>query len=271
MKRKALFLDLDGTLLNDQKEITEGNRKAIEKALFLGHKVIIATGRPLVSAIKQGKALGLTGPGCYMISFNGGIIYDMAEEKIIYKQVIPMELTRRVFAEANKRGIHIQTYDDTHALVESRNDNDNIRFYCKSIKMDYKVIDDIMTHETEPVKMLMIDFASREKTSQMITWIRENCKGQLDAFFSTKAYVEIVPANLNKGNAVLWLSDYLHIPVEDTIAAGDAENDITMIEKAGLGVCMINGEDPVKAVADYITTNDNNHDGIAEVIEKFML
>ena len=89
---KALFLDLDGTLLNDQKEVTPGNREAIEKALAAGNKVIISTGRPLVSAIDQAEKLGLTTPGCYLIAFNGCILYDTANKEIIYSISIPLDL-----------------------------------------------------------------------------------------------------------------------------------------------------------------------------------
>ena len=82
-EKKALFLDLDGTLLNDKKEITPGNYHAIRQALGEGHKIIIATGRPLASAIKQAERLGLTEKGCYVISFNGGVIFDMGNQEVI--------------------------------------------------------------------------------------------------------------------------------------------------------------------------------------------
>ena len=76
MNRKILFLDLDGTLLNSRREISKGNRAALEKALTLGHRVVINTGRPLKSALIQNRRLGLTMDGCYLIAFNGGILYD---------------------------------------------------------------------------------------------------------------------------------------------------------------------------------------------------
>ena len=84
-------------------------------------------------------------------------------------------------------------------------------------------------------------------------------------------YFEIVPKGLNKGNAVRNMCRMLGIDLADTIAAGDEENDLTMIEAAGVGVAMANGIPAAKALADYVTTRDNNHDGIAEVVEKFML
>ena len=103
MEKKALFLDLDGTLLNDQKQITGKNRAAIEAALAQGHHIIIATGRPLVSAAEQAQMLGLTGKGCYLIAFNGCVLYDIAENEVIFHSTLPMELLYEIFEEANRR------------------------------------------------------------------------------------------------------------------------------------------------------------------------
>lgn len=270
MSTKALFLDLDGTLLNDQKEITPGNRSAIERALKEGHKVIINTGRPLVSAVEQAEKLGLTEEGCYVVSYNGGILYDMGNRKEIFKMTIPLSYVGEVFDEANRRELHIQTYGQEKVLVEARCDDYPIRRYCSIIHMEYKVIDDVHNLTEEPVKMLLQDLETMDRLREFESWILEKYDGILDAFFSCKEYLEIVPKGLNKGNALRQMARLLDIPMENTIAVGDAANDYTMIKAAHLGVCMQNGTDEMKAAADYVTEKDNNHDGIQEVIEKFI-
>lgn len=271
MVTKALFLDLDGTLLNDSKEITSKNRTAIRSALASGHRVIISTGRPLVSAIKQAVRLGLTEDGCYLAAFNGGILYDMGSGEKIYERTVPMETVYPVFREADRRKLHIQTYDDNFVIVERHNDNAYVKRYSDTILMEHTVIDDISTLSAPPVKMLSIDFDDRAALESFAEWIRERFQGILDCFFSCPYYVEIVPSGLNKGTALVKLSEILGIPIENTIAAGDEANDIEMIRSAGIGVAMKNGTDRTKEAADYITENDNNNDGIAEIIEKFML
>lgn len=271
MEAKALFLDLDGTLLNDRKEITASNRAAIYRALDMGHKVVINTGRPLVSAIKQGEALGLTGEGCYLIAYNGSVIYDMYQRKILFQRTLPLEFVREVFAEANRRGIHIQTYDDTHTLVEPRNDNTSVRRYCDIIKMDFRVIPDVNGLTQEPVKMLLIDFNDHAPLEEFRQWLLRNYADRMDTFFSCEQYLEIVTKGLSKGSALLQLCDILGVPAEHSIAAGDAPNDLDMLRTAAVGVAMANATDEVKAVSDYITRRDNNHDGIAEIVEKFVL
>ena len=269
--KKALFLDLDGTLLTDDKKIPEGNRRALEQMLAAGHSVIITTGRPLSSALLEARELGLTGEGCYLIAYNGGLLYDTANRKVIFEKTIPLPLVYDVFDEANARGVHIQTYDDTDVVVEPRCDNDIVRYYCGRIGMTHRVIDDIRHLEKEPVKMLLIDLESRDHTEPLRQWIIEKHGGDLDGFFSSSAYLEIVSKGLDKGSALEQMAGLLHIPMENTISAGDAENDVPMIRAAHLGCAVANAVPECRAVADYITERDNNHDAVAEIIEKFIL
>ena len=269
--KKAIFLDLDGTLLTDDKRVPDVNRTAIERMLADGNSVVIATGRPLSSAIIQAERLGLTEPGCYLIAYNGGILYDTAERKEIFHASIPLELVRKVFEEANRRGIHIQTYQGTKVIVEPRCDDKEIRLYCSRILIEYEVIDNVSLLEEEPVKMLIIDLADKAPLVEFMQWIGSWADDRLDCFFSNDEYVEIVPKGMNKGNAIRKMAELLNISVENTIAAGDAANDITMLQAAGVGCAMRNAADEVKLVADYITEKDNNSGGVAEIINRFVL
>lgn len=270
MNTKAIFLDLDGTLLNDKKEITAGNRAAINKALELGHRVIINTGRPLASAKKLAALLELDKPGCYIVSFNGGMIYDYGAAKVIYKKEFPIALVSPVMAEATRRGLHAQTYDQKEVIVEPSSDDDFVRFYTSTTMMTYHVIDSVKNLEEAPVKCLFIS-TNHEELDEFRQWVVDTYPGELDSFFSSQTYLEVVKSGLNKGNALRQLSELIGIAPENTIACGDEANDLTMIEAAHLGVAMKNAIPSVKEIAQYITENDNNHDGIAEVIEKFML
>ena len=114
---RILFTDLDGTLLNDQKEITPETQKAIDQALAAGHKIVVTTGRPLASGLTCAEKAGLVKEGCYVIAFNGGQIYDPFHKKTIYGKTIPKEIARDIFREAVKRNLYIQSYSDTHVLT----------------------------------------------------------------------------------------------------------------------------------------------------------
>ena len=263
-------MDLDGTLLNDAKQITQGNRDALNAALERGHGVIITTGRPLKSAMDQAHKLGLDRPGCYLIAYNGAVIYDWAEQKQIFSRTLPYRAVFQTFEQANSMGLHVQTYDTWTVLVEPRCDDAAVRRYCSLIEMEFSVIEDVHKDlREEPVKCLVINFEEQKDLLKMQEWIECNMHDEVDCFFSCAQYLEVVPKGMNKGEAVKMLCQLMEVPIADAVAVGDAANDLSMIQMAGIGVAMANGTDEVKQCADYITQLDNNHDGIKEVVERF--
>ena len=271
MTKKMLFLDLDGTLLDDNRQITEGNRRALEDALSRGHGVIITTGRPFQGALNLAREMELDKPGCYTIAFNGALIYDWESRQVIFRQTVPMEEVRKVFAAARELGVHVQTYDDLEVLIEPWCDRVLVEKYCRNLAMNYRVEEDVCAAlEKDPYKLLVIEENSQEKTNALVRILETEMADKLDSFHSTPTFLDIVKAGMSKGEAVIRLCDMLNIPICDAIAVGDAANDLSMIVAAGVGVAMANGTEDVKAAADYITQRDNNHDGVAEVVERFM-
>lgn len=272
MEKKILFLDLDGTLLNDQKEITTGNRIAIENALAQGHNIVVTSGRPLPSALSQAKKLNLMSAGCYVIAYNGAVLWDCGEQKELYTYNLDFNQVYTVFDEANRRGLHIQTYTRDCVVVEPRCDDEAVRRYCSFINIEYKVIKNMREDLIQPpAKVLIIDFYNHQILESIAAWIHNALKEEADCFFSNPHYLEIVRKGINKGNAVVKLCQLLQCPIANAIAVGDEANDISMIQAAGTGVAMANSIPAVKEAADYITQRDNNHDGIQEVIERFLL
>ncbi|MCC8051209.1 MAG: Cof-type HAD-IIB family hydrolase [Clostridiales bacterium] len=270
VNKKVFFTDLDGTLLNDRKEITPGNQAAIDLALQEGHKVVISTGRPLASALIQAERLGLTREGCYVIAFNGGEIYDTSRCESVYRRTVPMSLIPSIFAEAHRRGIYIQTFSDKEVLSEE--ERPELHDYVKRTLQTFQVVPSIAEALVqEPCKLLAIEEKERGQIENFQCYLTQQYSGILNAYFSNDSYLEIVPDGVTKGQALLWMCDYLQIPVENSVAAGDAPNDIEMIEAAGVGVAMLNSFSGVKEYADYVTKADNNHDGAAEIIRKYIL
>ena len=271
MKKKLLFLDLDGTLLNDEKQITAGNRKALELALSRGHGVIITTGRPLKSAMEQARKLGLDGPGCFLIAYNGAAVYDWAQQKQIFSRALSRETVYKVFDLVKAEGEHIQTYDTWDVLVEPRCDDTALHRYCHLSGMGYRVIGDVRKDLAEPpVKCLVINYLEKTGLLRIQDRIQKELDEEADCFFSCDQYLEVVPKGMNKGQAVIRMCQMMGVEIADAVAVGDEANDLSMIQAAGVGVAMANGTDQVKAAADYITVCDNNHDGVAEVVEQFL-
>lgn len=267
---RILFIDLDATLLSDDKTVSDRNRQAIRQALDAGNYVVVATGRPVDNGRIVVKELGLTMPGCYMIAFNGAVLYDCSADRVLYEKTIPIQYVYQLFDKASRAGLYIQTYNKAEVLVEKH--TPELDFYIRRSKMTYKLLHDVtMALESEPCKVLLIHLKNRRILEEFQKANASWAEGKLSSFFSCNQYLEYCPLGVNKGSAIEYLCQFLNIPIEYTVAVGDEQNDIFMIQTAQIGVAVANAVEAVKEAADYVTVNDNNHDAIAEVIEKFIL
>ncbi len=266
---RILFVDLDRTLLCDDKSVSHKNREAIKRALDSGNYVVAATGRSVESGRLVVKDLGLTIPGCYMIAFNGAVLYDCSADRVLYAKTIPVQYVYQLFDKAHRAGIYIQTYNQTDILTEKH--TKELDFYTKNNKMTYKLQPDVaMALDAEPHKVLLISLTGRKVLEDFQAVNLGWTEGKMSTFFSCDQYLEYCPLGVSKGATIEYLCRFLNIPMEHTIAVGDEENDVAMIETANIGIAVKNAVQEAKDVADYITINDNNHDAIAEVISKFI-
>ena len=267
---KILFLDLDGTLLNDEKQITEGNQRALLDALNAGHKIVISTGRALSCAIELAERLHFTWDGCYVIAYNGSCVYDMFHRQTVFQKTIPMEYVRFLLNRAKELGIHAHTYSDTQVVTEQ--ENADLQQYVHNTQMTYQLVEDACAAlDHDPCKVLIVNYLERQPIEAYQSSILEWAKEKVDHYFSCDQLLEIVPPDVSKGNAIRILCQKLEIPIENTISAGDADNDISMLQTTHISVVMKNAAPHMYQYATYITEHDNNHDGIAEVIHKFLL
>lgn len=270
---KILFSDVDDTLVDPDKTISKENRDAIVKMLEAGHYFVAVTGKPIVVGRNVIKDLGLTMPGCYMAAFNGAVIYDCAADRILMERTLPLEVVREIFDEADKESIYVQTYQNNHILTQEH--TEELEFYLQWTKMEYKLVPDIFyCLEKEPNKVVAISVDGmnvlqefREKLQNKYPHMEKYC----NCFISNDEYLEFCPKDVNKGMGVQYMAEFLNIPIENTVAVGDARNDISMIQRANVGVAVKNGMQELKQVADYITEHDYRHGAVAEVIEKFIL
>lgn len=268
---RILFTDLDGTLLNDSKEVTPGNQAAIDEALEKGHKIVICTGRPLASAKGCAQKAGLDKKGCYVICFNGGQIYDPYDKKTIYGKTFSRETSVKIIEAALEWKIHIQSYSDTHIL--SARDTEELHKYAQINRLPYEIVENAAAVvPEEPYKLIAITSAEeKDKNIRFQKEVISQYAGEVHSFFSNDCYQEIVSEGISKGFAVRWLCEYLGIPIENSVAAGDAQNDVEMLKAAHVGAVMCNAFPGIAEYGNYVTENDNNHDGVAEIIHRFIL
>ena len=272
---KLLFTDLDGTLLTDDKQILDADMAAIDAMLSRGHKLVLCTGRPLASAKQLAQKYGFDKPGFFLVSFNGGLIYDYATEQAILTRYIPVEEVKFIMDAAHRYGMHAHTYSGDYVVSEY--ETEQLKTYCRLMKMDYVVVKDIREYYGDfinvvvkpPIKVNIITPFDHSSLVDFRAEMRKTTAGKLFDVFSKPEMLEFSHMLSNKGDAVRFMADFYKVPVADTIAVGDEENDCPMIEAAGVGVAVANASPVAKAAADYVTANDNNHSAIAEVIEKF--
>ena len=269
-KTRILFTDIDDTLLNAKKEITPEVDAAIRRALDAGHKIVLSTGRPLAGALPIVRRLHLDTDGCYAITFNGALIWDCGAGKPLYKNTITKEEAAYIFHKAKEAHFHVQTYDSENILTPA--DDKEVRFYAEKMHMTYKVMPDLPDSIPEdPAKVLMVSLDEHDRLEQFRQDISGWAKGRISVFFSNQWYLEFVREGISKGFAVRYIASHLGVPMENTVAAGDAENDIAMLKAAHIGCAMANATDEVKKAADYVTVRDCEHSGVAEIIDKFIL
>ena len=267
MSYKMVFSDLDGTLLYEGIRLSVENAAAIRKAVDKGVDFIICTGRGVFGVERFLQELGLIGKKGYVICQNGAALYDLRDMRLVQKKAFSPEKMMPVAKLARELGLEMFYYDDRNFMVETV--TDMVKEYVKMMGTELRVLQEPTDYDGEFTKCLVS--GRKEVLMELREKIRPYLGEELHTFFSSDIYMEIVRTDVSKGDALEAAAKEAGVALADTIAIGDSENDLSMIERAGLGVAMQNGEAVVKAAADYVTERTCEEDGVAEVLEKFVL
>lgn len=264
--KKILFTDLDGTLLDNEKKISEYTWNVLKNWTDAGHKLVLCSGRDINSVGSVKEYLKLDDPGVYLIGYNGGQIYDCEKKETLYKIMLSPEQVRHISETAKKLGIHCHTYTDTH--IVSPRDSKAFRYYRRVIKTPVIYSEDVTAVMTDGAcKCIAVEVEDHDKLEKLrmtlLPWAEEEGVSML---YSNPNYLEFFPAVSGKGASVRKLCELLGIDLCFSVAAGDEQNDLSMIETAGFGIAMANGSEEVKMAATTITMDDNNHDGLAKAL-----
>lgn len=264
---KLIALDIDGTLINSKLEITPRTKKAVIRAMEEGHKVVIASGRDPMGVEQYARELDFDKYGGLLSNFNGGRITNYKTGEIIADHPLDLDLTREILDFARDLDIGFLVYKDSKFYTNSP---DTYMLKESASKSHMEVVVDEKLIDT-------IDFQTNKILfSQVPERIEEPSRALYDRFHevatcvkSTPFYYEIMPKGIDKGKSLLEIADHYKISQEDIIAFGDENNDLTMIEKAGVGVAMANSSKDILEIADYVTLS-NDEDGIAYYLENFL-
>ena len=263
---KLIAADVDGTLLNGKGELTSRTEAALRKAVEQNIQVVLATGKTRNSTMRYIEGLGLNAPGIYL---QGLVIYN-GDGKIRWQKTLEPGVVRQVITYAEDRGFTVIAYSGMRILVRRVN---------QQIKDGLLNYHEPMPEEVGPLQNVLNDLPINKLIllgePRAITALRWQLNTQIDGQGRLMQaglpwMLEVLPPGCSKGAALKLLLKELDIPAKNVLAIGDAENDMEMIQLAGLGVAMGHGPQTLKDVAKYIT-GSNDEDGAAAAIEKYVL
>lgn len=265
---KLLALDLDGTLTNSEKKISKRNRDAVWACIGQGVNIVLASGRPLIGIRPVAEQLELYQRGGYILAYNGGHIIDCRTGRTIHKKTLDKGMYHEICQAGKLFGVYPLTYDDESVLAEY-DDNEYVRREAYNNGISIKKIENLESAvKNEAVKFMIV--GEHDRLLGAKTYLEKIYGEQLNVFFSEPYFLEVMPAGIEKAQALQRLLSHLSVPREQMIACGDGLNDISMLEFAGVAVAMGNGCDDIKRAADLIVA-DNDEDGVAEAIDRLIL
>lgn len=270
---KLIAIDLDGTLLNSNKRISDENKEAIRSAIASGVHVVVCSGRIYAGARIFGQEIGTKLP---LITCNGARIKDMETEEVIYSRPLQFKTCEKIIDVCQKNDVYYHIYVGdimyTEKLAFSSlfywNRNKELP---KENRVEIQVVDNMkcqLKDKAEDISKVVVICDNPQKLSETreeISRIKD-----LEIMSSNFDNFEIMNGGVSKGHALKYMAEKYGISREEVMAIGDNENDMSMLEYAGLAIAMANGEDYVKEICDYVTLS-NNENGVAFAINKFVL
>lgn len=268
MAYKVLALDIDGTLTNSEKKITERTKRAVDAAAERGVKIVIASGRPVQGIREFARELRLKENDGYILSFNGGRLISCRTGEIIHDMKLPLEYLPEIYALSKEYGVNLMSYEGDDLITETP-DDEFLAIEARINGLGIKKVDNLVEHINFPInKCLML--GEGNYLAEVEKKVHAALCDRMDVYRSEPYFLEILPKGVDKAKALERLLNMLGSSREELMVCGDGFNDLTMIRYAGLGVAMANARDEVKESADYVTCS-NDEDGVAAAIERFIL
>ena len=265
---KLVAIDMDGTLLKEDKTISERTKKAIQSAREKGVTVVLATGRPIEGVSRYLEELNMYTEHDYVLSYNGALIQKTKSKEAVAKVALKGEDLHYLRKLSDELGVNIHAFSEERGLITPKNSKyTEVEAEINNIEIHEMNIDNIPDDEVM-IKIMMID--EPEILGEAMEKLPKEVYEKYTVVRSAPFFLEFLNKSVNKGVGVELLAKHLGVKQEEVITFGDAGNDLHMIEYAGLGVAMGNAFDEVKEAANYIT-DTNENDGVAKAIEKFIL
>lgn len=267
---KLIAIDLDGTLLKNDKTISEKNIQTLQAAKAQGVKVVLCTGRPLNSVLPHLETLGLVESGDYAVTFNGGLIQRNDTGEVLSKVLLKKEEIDDMYQLSQELNFPLDVVASDQVLRLHPQPADNQSWYHKLNPLLNFVDVQAMDLPKDGEFNKAVCAIAEDKVTALIPKIPQAYRERYNVVRSGAAIFEFMPKGVSKAGGLDRLGKLLGIEASEMMALGDEENDLAMIRYVGLGVVMENGTEELKAEAQYIT-DTNEADGVAKAVEKFVL
>lgn len=264
---QLIAVDMDGTLLCDDKTISDRTQEAIRSLKAVGKKIVLATGRPLNGIRKYIEQLDLLDDHDYVVTFNGALVQSTKNGRVLLDKPLDVHSFRALYPLSQTLGVHIHALTADSVITPKHNPYTDIEASINHIPALEMPVDAVPL-DTLIVKVMFVD--APEKLDAILDQLPPWVKDHYTILRSAPIFLEFLDPSVNKGVGVHAVAETLGISQNQVICVGDAHNDLAMIEYAKLGVAMGNAIESLKEAADYVT-HSNEDDGVAYVIEKFML
>ncbi len=273
MEKKLLVLDIDGTLVNNEKNITPKTKEALFLAMEAGHSIMIASGRPTPGVQRYVEELRMREYDGYTLTYNGARVQECSDGADIYEKRLSRSFLPMIYQFAEQRDLGIITYENdlskTPQVLSGRRLDDWIRLEAKINGLTVGERPDFLNYVDYDVYKVLLT-ADPEKSEGYMKELQVLLGGSANVMRSEAFFIEITARGIDKAKTLERVIGPIGVSQSNTICCGDAFNDISMVKYAGVGVAMGNAKPEVKEVADYITAS-NEEDGIAQVVERFLL
>ena len=267
MRYKAIALDIDGTLTNSKKEVSDKTRLSLIEAQKAGFKLILASGRPTIGLEALAKKLEFDKFGGILLSYNGGNVVDYLTGKCLYEKVIDLNAAKEVLKFLKEFNVTAMITENDTLVVEDKNGY-KVDYESEINKLKIKEVSLLSDYiKKSPCKILVS--GNHDELNGVLNKVKERFSNEIDVYFSAEFYLEIVAKGINKATSLKGALEKLNIKRDELIAFGDERNDMTMIEFAGLGVAMGNAIKELKEIANEVTLS-NDEDGIAHTINRIL-
>lgn len=259
---KTVFIDVDGTLLTDEHELTEKNIDAVQRAVEEGFDIILCSGRTPISLFTVAEQMKYK-PN-HLIGFNGGVILN-GEGKEIYKKTLELEYTQEIVKYIEQHPICVGVYIETDTIVVKNAPKELRSIMDKNIKRIE--VEDNVSEKIDRPAMKIMAVGEPEHLKVIHDYYINKINDRFVMVYTQESILEFIPRGVNKGAAVEWLCETTGISLEDTAAMGDNYNDLEMIQKCFFTIVPKNAVDALKEIATAVQQVDNNQSAVAKVLD----